>query len=84
MAAIRRGTRSTWNTSRLESAAMGVRDMNFACFPAIRAVVLAVGTEPDALHSVAVAAVAVASALSFRLIALRTENGIWHVSPRKP
>jgi hypothetical protein len=57
---------------------------DFAGFPAIRAVVFAIHAEPDALQALAVAAIAVTFARTFRQIALRTENRGLHILPSPP
>ncbi len=61
--------------------ALGVRlgHANFARFPAIRAVVFAIHAQADILQPLAVAAIAVALALLFRQVALRTENCGLHI-----
>ena len=49
---------------------IGICYADFAGLPAIRAIIVAIGAEADILHSLAVAAVAVALALTLRQIAL--------------
>ena len=58
--------------------------MNFASFPAIRTIIFAIGTKTDAKLSLAVVAIAVARALLFRLIALRTQDYNLHGMPFVP
>jgi hypothetical protein len=53
--------------------------MNFACFPAIRTVIFSVGAKPDTVESLAIATVAVAGALLFRFVALRTQDYGFHL-----
>jgi hypothetical protein len=61
--------------------ALGIRlgHAYFARFAAIRAVVLAVHAQADIMQPLAVAAIAVALALLFRQVALRTENCGLHI-----
>jgi hypothetical protein len=59
-----------------------LRHANFARFPAIRAIVFAVHAEADIMQRLAVAAIAVALALLFRQVALRTENCGLHIPLR--
>jgi hypothetical protein len=57
---------------------MAFRDLNFAGLPAIRAIILAVDAESDALLPVAIAAVAFAGTLALREIALRANDVAVH------
>jgi hypothetical protein len=60
---------------------MGLRDMNFAGFPAIRTIIFAIHAQANALLSLAVAAIAIAQAFILRQIALRTQDDALHVLP---
>jgi hypothetical protein len=60
---------------------IGLGHADFASFPAIRAVVFAIHAESHTLLALAVAAVAIARALSLRQVALRTENCGLHIFP---
>jgi hypothetical protein len=52
--------------------------VNFAGFPAIRAIIFSVHAETNRMLSVAVAAITIANALTFREVALRTQNRALH------
>src|ERR1700685_3113766 len=67
--------------TRTGSSAIGLGHAHIASFPAIRAVVFAIDAEPDALLSLAVAAIAVTLARALRQVALRTENCGLHNFP---
>jgi hypothetical protein len=60
---------------------MGLDHAYFAGFPAIRAIVFAVHAQPNAVLPLAIAAIAIACAFAFRLVALGTMNGTLHYLP---
>jgi hypothetical protein len=60
---------------------IGLGHTDFAGFPAIRAIVFAVHAQPHTMLPLAIAAVPIALALAFLLIALRTKNGALHPIP---
>jgi hypothetical protein len=60
---------------------IGLGHTDFAGFPAIRTIVFPVHTQPNSVLPLAVAAVPIALAFAFLLIALRTKNGALHPIP---
>jgi hypothetical protein len=70
-----------WKTVRTGSFVIGLNHANFAGFPAVRAIIFAVHAQPNAMLPLAVAAILIALASAFLLIALRTKNGALHRLP---
>jgi hypothetical protein len=68
-----------WNRTRVDSPVIGVCQADFARFPAIWTVVFSVGAEADTFKSLAIATVAIARALSFRLVALHAQHNGFHI-----
>jgi hypothetical protein len=70
-----------WNTTRTGPSVIRLGNGDFAGFPAIRAIVFAIGAQPDVLLALAIATIAVASALFLQLVTLSAQNRVLHVVP---
>src|ERR1700733_15610892 len=81
MAANNRGSASSLASVRTKSFSTGIHHAHVAGFPAIRAVEKPVNTKTNSLLRLAIATILFATALPFRLVALRTQDGTAHRVP---